>query len=54
MSKEVSNYLDRTLEEVTAETAESLLAADVDVESRSAAVRYWMLLYFFDFIDYTL
>ena len=40
MSTEVCNYLDRTLEEVTAETAESLLSADMDVESRSAAIRY--------------
>jgi hypothetical protein len=35
----VRGYLDRTLEEVTAETAESLLAADADVEARNAAIR---------------
>lgn len=39
VSAEVRDYLDRVMEEVTAETADTLRSADMDVESRSAAIR---------------
>lgn len=41
LDKEMKDYMDRVMEEISTENSESLMAVDADIDSRNVAIRYF-------------